>query len=102
MLFVTQSVLLYLHRNVHVVLCSGMHLVICIGMKVMCAGMHVIFVCYCFIILNCFHRSLYTSCRHMFIMKAAYRIGGRSINAYTIEHSILGFRSHRPTQVDIT
>ena len=46
--------------------------------------------------------SLYASYWYMFIMKAAYRIGGRSINAYTIEHSILGFRSHRPTQVDIT
>ena len=89
-------------RNVPVILCTGMH-VICIGMKVMCAGMHVIFVlcyycCYYFIILNCFHLSL-SSCPHMFIMKAAYRIGGRSINAYTIEHSILGCRSHRPTQV---
>ena len=92
-------------RNVPVILCTGMH-VICIGMKVMCAGMHWIFVlcyycCYYFIILNCFHLSV-SSCRHMFIMKAAYRIGGRSINAYTIEHSILGCRSHRPTQVGIT
>ncbi|MCO5612042.1 hypothetical protein L7F22_066304 [Adiantum nelumboides] len=36
--------------------------------------------------------------RMTLLQRAAYKVGGRSINAHTIEHCILGCRSHRPTQ----
>jgi hypothetical protein len=35
------------------------------------------------------------------IIQAAYKVGGRSINAHTIEYFILRCRSHRPSQVQI-
>ena len=34
-----------------------------------------------------------------FAIQAAYKIGGRSVNAYSIEMSILGCRPHRPMKV---
>lgn len=36
--------------------------------------------------------------RMTLLQRAAYKVGGRSINAHTIEQCILGCRSHRPTQ----
>lgn len=36
--------------------------------------------------------------RMTLIQRAAYKVGGHSINAHTIEQCILGCRSHRPTQ----
>jgi hypothetical protein len=37
--------------------------------------------------------------KQVFVMQAAYKIGGRSVNAYAIEQSILGCRSHSPVKV---
>lgn len=36
--------------------------------------------------------------RASLLQKAAYKIGAHSINAHTIEHTLLGCRSHRPAQ----